>query len=44
MQPMADKIPGAKFLIVEKAGHMTPIEQPDVINKVIKDFLVKINY
>jgi len=44
MQPMADKIPGAKFLIVEKAGHMTPIEQPDVINKAIKDFLVKINY
>jgi pimeloyl-ACP methyl ester carboxylesterase len=44
MKSMSDNIPGAKFLIVENAGHMAPIEQPAVVNKVIKDFLAEINF
>lgn len=44
MMSMTEKIPNAKFVLVEDAGHMTPIEQPDVVNKAIKDFLEKINY
>lgn len=44
MMSMANKISNSKFVLIEKAGHMTPIEQPDVVNKAIKDFLEKINY
>jgi len=40
MKTMADKIPNAKFVLVEDAGHMTPIENSGVVNKAIKDFLV----
>lgn len=43
MMSMADKIPNAKFVLVEKAGHMTPIENPNAVNKAIKDFLTKNN-
>jgi pimeloyl-ACP methyl ester carboxylesterase len=44
MKSMSDKIPGAKFLIVENAGHMAPIEQPAAVNKAIKEFLAEINF
>jgi pimeloyl-ACP methyl ester carboxylesterase len=44
MKFMSDKIPGAKFVLLQKAGHMTPIEQPEKINKTIKEFLKDINY
>jgi 3-oxoadipate enol-lactonase len=40
MKPMADQIPNSRFLIVEGAGHMTPIENPTVVNKSIKDLLL----
>lgn len=43
MMSMADKIPNAKFVLVEKAGHMTPIENPNAVNKAIKDFLTRNN-
>lgn len=43
MMSMADKIPNAKFFLVEDAGHMTPIENPIAVNKAIKDFLEKNN-
>jgi pimeloyl-ACP methyl ester carboxylesterase len=43
MMSMADKIPNAKFVLVEDAGHMTPIENPNAVNKAIKDFLAKNN-
>ncbi|MEJ2104286.1 MAG: alpha/beta hydrolase [Ignavibacteriaceae bacterium] len=40
MKPMSDQIPNSKFVIVDGAGHMTPIENPEFVNKSIKDFLV----
>ena len=40
MKPMADQITNAKFVAVEGAGHMTPIENPDLVNKAIKELLM----
>jgi 3-oxoadipate enol-lactonase len=39
MKEMSDQIPNSNFVIVEGAGHMTPIENPETVNKSIKDFL-----
>ncbi|MDP3683615.1 MAG: alpha/beta fold hydrolase, partial [Ignavibacteria bacterium] len=39
MKEVADKIPNSKYLVVPEAGHMTPIENPEFVNKAIKDFL-----
>lgn len=39
MMSLADKIPHSKFVLVEDAGHMTPIEKPTIVNKAILDFL-----
>jgi pimeloyl-ACP methyl ester carboxylesterase len=41
MKAMADQIPNSKFVLVDSAGHMTPIENSEVVNKSIKDFLVQ---
>ena len=38
MKPMADKIPGSEFVLVEGAGHMTPIEKAEVVNEKIRSF------
>lgn len=43
MQPMAEKIPNSEFVLIEDAGHMTPIENPVKLNSVIKDFLLHNN-
>jgi pimeloyl-ACP methyl ester carboxylesterase len=39
MKPMAEKIAGSKFILIEDAGHMTPIENPKEFNRAIKEFL-----
>lgn len=39
MNTIAEKIPNAKYLVVPDAGHMTPIENPEFVNKAIQDFL-----
>ena len=41
MKLTAEKISSSEFVIVPKAGHMTPIENPQFVNKVINNFLVK---
>jgi pimeloyl-ACP methyl ester carboxylesterase len=38
---MASQISKSEFITIESAGHMTPIENPEIFNKSIKDFLVK---
>jgi len=43
MMDMFHKISKAEFAEIQKAGHMTPIENPQMVNKEIKDFLVKNN-
>jgi len=40
MKAMADKIPNSKFVLVDGAGHMTPIENSHIVNESIKGFLV----
>jgi pimeloyl-ACP methyl ester carboxylesterase len=36
---LAAGIPGARFLLVEEAGHLVNLEQPEVVNEALLDFL-----
>ncbi len=38
-QEMASAIPGARLKIVEGAGHLTPLEQPDAIERLLTEWL-----
>jgi pimeloyl-ACP methyl ester carboxylesterase len=38
MKEIASKIPNSKFAVVEKAGHIPNMEQPEAFNKLLKDF------
>ena len=44
MKPISEKIPHSKFVLIEEAGHMTPIEKPDEVNSAIKNFLSENNF
>lgn len=39
MQRMAQKIPGAEFLLLEGCGHLGPMDQPDAFNEALRGFL-----
>lgn len=39
MKAMAGKISSSKFVSIENAGHMTPIEDPNMVNKAMKEFI-----
>jgi 3-oxoadipate enol-lactonase len=39
MRPLADRIAGARYLEVPGAGHLSPLEQPEVVNRAIAKFL-----
>ncbi|MCX6168867.1 MAG: alpha/beta hydrolase [Ignavibacteriales bacterium] len=39
MRHLAERIPGSEFAIIPRAGHMTPIENPDSVNDLILGFL-----
>jgi len=41
MEEMAGIIPDSEFHIIPGAGHVTPLENPTAVNKIIKDFLVR---
>lgn len=41
MKEMFHKINKAEFVEIPNAGHMTPIENPQVVNKAMRDFLIK---
>jgi len=43
MKPMSEKIPNNKFVLIEGAGHMTPIENSQKVNSAIKEFLTQSN-
>jgi pimeloyl-ACP methyl ester carboxylesterase len=43
MKEMFHKIIKAEFVEIPNAGHMTPIENPHLVNKAIRDFLIKNN-
>ncbi|HLI13967.1 MAG TPA: alpha/beta fold hydrolase [Alphaproteobacteria bacterium] len=37
---MAAKIPGARLVVIEGSGHLVNIEQPDIFNATVRDFLL----
>ena len=39
MKPMADQIKNSKFVVIENAGHMAPIEKAEVVTSSIQEFL-----
>jgi pimeloyl-ACP methyl ester carboxylesterase len=39
MRHLAERIPGSEFAIIPRAGHMTPLENPDSVNDLILGFL-----
>lgn len=41
-QKMAEAIVGAKFEVIRGAGHMSPMEQPEQVNRVIERFLASL--
>jgi 3-oxoadipate enol-lactonase len=41
MKEMAEAIKGSEFHIIPRAGHITPLENPDEVNRRIKEFLKK---
>jgi pimeloyl-ACP methyl ester carboxylesterase len=36
---MVERIPGARYVEVEGAGHLSPVEHPDRVTGAIQDFL-----
>jgi pimeloyl-ACP methyl ester carboxylesterase len=42
MKEMAEQIPGAEFVVISSAGHLTPLEQPDAVNRVLTHFLTQL--
>jgi len=39
MQPLAQRIPGARYVEIPQAGHLSPLEQPVEVNRAIVEFL-----
>jgi len=39
MRPLALRISGARYVEVPHAGHLSPLEQPDPVNRAIGEFL-----
>ncbi len=42
MMGMSDKIHNSEFYTIPKAGHLSPMENPDTVNKRIENFLNKL--
>jgi len=38
---MAAAIPGARLVVIEKSGHLTPLEQPDAVTAALRDWLAR---
>lgn len=39
MQEIANALPQAKFAVIPDAGHLAPVEQPQAVNDIIRQFL-----
>ncbi|MFC6931430.1 alpha/beta fold hydrolase [Actinomadura yumaensis] len=35
---MADALPNAELLVIQRAGHLCPVEQPDLFNQAVAEF------
>ena len=42
MKEIADAIPGAKYVVIRRAGHMTTMEEPDAVNSAFSLFIDKL--
>lgn len=42
MQSMHQMISGSELVTISEAGHMAPVEQPEIVNQAIADFLDKL--
>ena len=40
MKEMSNIIPDSEFQIISGAGHISPLENPEAVNNVIKNFLI----
>jgi pimeloyl-ACP methyl ester carboxylesterase len=38
-EAMAARVPGARLEIIENCGHLSTIEQPETVNRVLKTWL-----
>jgi 3-oxoadipate enol-lactonase len=38
-ESMVSKVPGARLVVIRGAGHMSPMEQPEQVNRAIRAFL-----
>ncbi|MCH9630411.1 MAG: 2-hydroxymuconate semialdehyde hydrolase [Chlamydiia bacterium] len=43
-QEMASRIPGSLIHVIEKAGHISNLEQPEVVSTLLKNFIKKAVY
>ena len=41
MQRMAEKIPGAEYVVLDGCGHLGPMDQPDQFNQALEGFLAR---
>jgi len=44
MRAMAQRIDGAKYVEVPEAGHVAPLERPEVVNEALEDFLLHASF
>jgi 3-oxoadipate enol-lactonase len=44
MRKMAEAIPGAEFVEIPSAGHMSPMENPEAFNQAVKQFLGSLRF
>jgi pimeloyl-ACP methyl ester carboxylesterase len=42
-QQMAERIPGAKLVMVADAGHVPMLEQPQIVNDALRDLVKRVN-
>ena len=43
MRQLAKRIPAAQFSEIPDAGHMSPMENPDVFNRGLSEFLDRVD-
>ena len=41
-QRIAAGIPGARLAVIDRAGHLSNIEQPEIFNAVLREFLLSL--
>lgn len=43
MRSLSEMVEGSEFEIVRKSGHLSPMENPNGFNKILDNFLIKLN-